>query len=215
MALRPQPPAPRFFEPPVEPVPLRGVWTAAAAAALMAIAFVGGLFKEIAARWRGIVLTHIFFLTLWLAIQVFFFATGAYWCFPSDSPKWVGVLSNYFPHVSRCVSTLSSRASLDSPGSLAVSSLASPKVSTPDSPPASPVGSPAASSSAPRAVPSSGSTGSLLPGPTTTCWRDRSLGGSCFARGELHRKLPPSRSHPAGPSVFPCRRPYGCGSDSI
>lgn len=220
MALRPQPPAPRFFEPPVEPVPLGGLWTGAAAIALMVVAFIGGVFKEIAARWRGIVLTHIFFLTLWLAIQVFFFATGAYWCFPSESPKWVEAFSKYFPQISRCMPTLSSHASLGSPGSLAVSSSPAasapgpPAASTPGSSSASSVSSPVAPSSGLRTVPSSGSTAGLFPGSTTNCWRDRSVSGNCFAHAEPNRKPPPPRFRSSGPSAS-CRRSGNCWPDSI
>jgi hypothetical protein len=214
VALRPQPPAPQFFEPPVQPVPLRGLWTGVAAAALIVLAFIGGAFKEIAARWRGIVLAHIFFLTLWLAIQVFFFATGAYWCFPSESPKWVEGLSKYFPHISRCLPTVSSHASLGSPSSLAVSSVSSP-TGPPSGSSSASVGSPAAPSSASRTIPSSGSTGGPFHGSTTNCWRDRSLSGNCFARAEPHRKLPPPRFRSPGPSAFPCRRSSNCWSDAI
>jgi hypothetical protein len=200
VALRPQPPAPQFFEPPVEPVTLRGLWTGAVAAALLVAVFLGGVFKEIAAHWRGIVLAHIFFLTLWLAIQVFFFATGAYWCFPSEGPKWIERFSKYFPQISRCLPTVSSHASLETPGSLTASPPVSPSVSSP---------SPAVPSSGSRMVPSFGST------TVTNCWRDRSVRGNCFARTEFHRKFPPPRFRSPVPSASPCRRSYNCWSDAI
>jgi hypothetical protein len=213
VALRPQPPAPQFFERPVEAVPLRGLWTGAVAAALLVAVFLGGVFKEIAAHWRGIVLAHIFFLTLWLALQVFFFATGAYWCFPSESPKWVEGLSKYFPRISRCVPTVSSHASLESPGSLAVSPLGSPTAS----PPASPSASSPSVSSPPPAVPSPGSrmVPSFSSATAANCWRDRSVRGNCFARTESYRKLSPHRFRSLGPSASPCRRSYNCWSDAI
>jgi len=220
VALRPQPPAPPLFVPPVAPEPLRGVWTGAVAAALLVLTVVGEAFKQIAARWRGIVLAHIFFLTLWLAIQVFFFATGAYWCFPSESPKWVEGLSKYFPQISRCSPAVSVHGSLPNPGPLAVSSVGalrasppgSPTASSLGSPPPSPLGSPAASSPGPPAAPSPGSAAGWSSRSVANCWRDRSLGGNCYARAEPHRKLPPARfRYPSNP----CRRPHDCGWDAI
>ena len=221
MALRPQPPAPQFFEPPVQPEPLRGLWTAAVASALLAFTVVGALFKQIAARWRGIVLTHIFFLTLWLAIQVFFFATGSYWCFPSESSKFAEWVLKYFPQISRCLPTVSVHGSLPTPSPLAVSSVGglraspsgSPTALSPGSPPPPPPGSPAASPPwPPPAAPSPGSAAGYSSRLVANCWRDRSVGGNCYARAELHRKLPPARfRYPS----HPCRRPHDCGWDAI
>jgi hypothetical protein len=210
VALRPQPPAPQFFEPPIQPEPLRGAWIGAVAAASGVVALIGGAFKEIAARWRGIVLAHIFFLTLWLAIQVFFFATGAYWCFPSEGPKWVEGLSKYFPQISRCGPTISSHGSLSSPGSLAVSSLGSPTVSSagsatasfPGSPAASFPGSPAVSSPGSPAVSSLGSPTVSSPGSPTASF----LGSPAF----------PSPGPAAGPSrgaIANCWRDRSLGNN--
>ena len=89
MALVPQPPVPPTSAPPGGPEPLSGFWLGVAAAVLAVASVIGGLFKEIAARWRGIVVAHLFFLTLWMAIQVFFFATGAHWCVPSNGSRAV------------------------------------------------------------------------------------------------------------------------------
>jgi hypothetical protein len=225
VALRPQPPVPQIpqlFEPPVAPEPLRGLWTGALAVALLIFAAVGTVFKEIAARWRGIVLAHVFFLTLWLAMQVFFFATGAYWCLPSENLKFVEWFSKYYPQIARCGPAASSRGAA-APSSLTVSSLGS-KAASPG--PAPSAGSSAASSSA--SLPPSSSPSSTTPSPGSTlggspsawssksianCWRDRSVGsGSCYGRADVRRKAPTARSrYPA----YPCRRPSECGWDAI
>jgi hypothetical protein len=226
VALRPQPPVPQlpqFFEPPVAPEPLRGLWTGALAAALLILAAVGRVFKEIAARWRGIVLAHIFFLTLWLAMQVFFFVTGAYWCLPSENSKFVAWFSKYYPQIARCGPAASSRGAALPANSLAESSIGSPKAAPSSS--ASSGGSSAASSShspSPSSPPSStapfsgltsGGSSAWSSKSVANCWRDRSVGsGSCYGRGEARRKSPAARSrYPA----YPCRRPSECGWDAI
>jgi hypothetical protein len=220
VALRPQPPVPQFFEPPVQPDPLRGLWTDLVAAVSLVFGVLEAALKQIAARWRGIVLAHLFFLTLWLAIQVFFFATGAYWCLPGENSKFVGWFSKLLPQISRCGPTVSVLGSLPSAGSVAVSSLGVQKASSAGSAAASPPRSPAAVSSASPAVPSPGAPAAPFAGSgaswssksVANCWRDRSAGSNCYARTEAHRKLPPARfRYPA----HPCRRPSDCGWDAI
>jgi hypothetical protein len=211
VALRPQPPVPQFFQPP-DPVPLHGMWASVVAAALLVVGLIDQAFKAIAARWRGIVLAHLFFLTLWLAVQVFFFATGAYWCFPSESSKVVEWFSKHFPQISRCGPTLSSYGSLAPSNSLAATPVASPKASPPDSPSVSSAAASTPSTPGPAAAPSSGSAAAWSSRSVSNCWRDRSVGNSCYARAEPHRKVPPARfRYPA----FPCRRPHECGWDAI
>ncbi len=100
MALLPQPPVPPT------PPPLDRFWLGVGAAVLAVASAVGAFFKHISARWRGIVVAHLFFLTLWLAIQVFFFATGAYWCIPGNGFRFVKWLTASFPHVARCGPTI-------------------------------------------------------------------------------------------------------------
>jgi hypothetical protein len=220
VALRPQPSVPQFFEPPVQPEPLRGLWTDVVAAAALVFGVIEAALKQIAARWRGIVLAHIFFLTLWLAIQVFFFATGAYWCLPSESSKFVGWFSNLLPQISRCGPTVAVLGSLPSAGSVAASSLGLPKASSAGSGSTSSARSGAAASSASPAVPSAGPPAAPFAGSganwssksVANCWRDRSAGSNCYGRTEAHRKLPPARfRYPA----YPCRRPSDCGWDAI
>jgi hypothetical protein len=229
VALRPQPPVPQipqFFEPPVARDPLGGLWAGALAAALLIFAAVGSVFQQIAARWRGIVLAHIFFLTLWLAMQVFFFTTGAYWCIPNENSKFLEWFSKAFPQIARCGPVISVRGSLPPPTSVAASSLGSPKAAPPGS-----VSSPGASASSPGASAVSSSRSpppSSLPSPAApyagsasgwssksiaNCWRDRSVGsGSCYGRTAASRKSAPARSrYPA----HPCRNPYECGWDPI
>jgi hypothetical protein len=220
VALRPQPPVPQFFEPPVQPDPLRGLWTDAVAVAALVFGVIEGALKQIAARWRGIVLAHIFFLTLWLAIQVFFFATGAYWCLPAENSKFVGWFSKLLPQISRCGPTVSVLGSLPSAGSVAVSSLGlqkapsagSASASSPHSGAAASSGSPAVPSAGPPAAPYAGSGANWSSKSVANCWRDRSAGSNCYGRTEAHRKLPPARfRYPS----YPCRRPSDCGWDAI
>jgi hypothetical protein len=219
VALRPQPSVPQFFEPPVQPEPLRGLWTDVVAAAALVFGVIEGALKQIAARWRGIVLAHIFFLTLWLAIQVFFFATGAYWCLPSENSKFVGWFSKLLPQMSRCGPAVSVLGSLPSAGSVAVSSLGPQKAPSagsastpsPGSPAAASSGSPAVPSPGPPAAPYAGSGAAWSSKSVANCWRDRSAGSNCYGRAEAHRKLPPARfRYPANP----CRRPSDCGWDA-
>jgi hypothetical protein len=220
VALTPQPLAPQLFEPPAQPEPLRGLWTGVVAAALLIFGAIGELLKQIAARWRGIILTHIFFLTLWLAVQVFFFATGAYWCLPTDNSKIAEWFSKLVPQTARCGPALAGHSSLQSPGQVAASPPASAKVSSSPSASgpsahsgaASPPASPAAPSPTPPATSSPGSAANGSGRPVANCWRDRSVGSNCYGRTEAHRKLPPARfRYPA----YPCRRPSECGWDAI
>ena len=220
MASRPQPPVPQFFEPPVQPDPLRGLWTDVVAAAALVFGAIEGVLKQIAARWRGIVLAHIFFLTLWFAIQVFFFATGAYWCLPAENSKFVGWFSKLLPQISRCGPTVAVLGSLPSADSVAVSSLGlqkapsagSASASSPRSGAAASSGSPAAPSAGPPSAPYAGSGANWSSKSVANCWRDRSAGSNCYGRTEAHRKLPPARfRYPA----YPCRRPSDCGWDAI
>jgi hypothetical protein len=227
VASRPQPPVPRsapqFFEPPTAPEPLLGLWAGVLAAASLIFAALGRVFKEIAARWRGIVLAHIFFLTLWLAVQVFFFVSGAYWCLPDENSKFVEWFSKYFPQVSRCGPPLASHGATPPTATLAVT-FGSPKAAPTSS--ASSADASASSSDAPAA---SASPSPPLPSPPSStassaglppawsaksianCWRNRSVdGGSCYGRAEARRKSAPARSrYPA----YPCRRPSECGWD--
>ena len=186
-----------FLEQSAEAVPLRRLWILIAPVVLAVVTIVVITARTIATRWRGIVLTHIFFLTLWLAIQAFFFATGSNWCFPSENPKWLEGLFKYFPHISRCLPAVASSGSKPVPLRDAPASSSSPAVQSRGAP----------ASSSPPAVQSHGA--------ITKCWRDRSLSGNCFARAEPHRKLPPHRLRIPAPPPFPCRRYYDCGWDDI
>jgi len=48
------------------------------AVGLAVVTFAGVVARTVAARWRGILLTHLFFLTLWLAVQAFLYTKEAY-----------------------------------------------------------------------------------------------------------------------------------------
>ena len=77
-----------LLEPPVEPAPLSRFLLFVGAVALAVVTFVGVVARAIASRWRGILLAHIFFLTLWLALQVFLYAKNAYGYLRDNVPLW-------------------------------------------------------------------------------------------------------------------------------
>jgi hypothetical protein len=77
-----------LLEPPVEQEPLRRFFTGIGAAALAVVTFIGLVATAFASRWRGILLAHIFFLTLWLALQVFLYAREAYAYLRDNIPTW-------------------------------------------------------------------------------------------------------------------------------
>jgi hypothetical protein len=163
-----------ILEQPAEPSPLSRLFVFISAVALAIVTLVGTVASWVAARWRGILLTHIFFLTLWLAIQVFLYAKEAF-----------AYLSEKVPNLAIQVPHLPAPPGLD-------------------------------------LLPKIPSTKSV-----TTCWRNRSLGGDCFARVESRRaepdrtepprKPPPPRVRPhEPPAFFPCRRfYYNCRADDI
>jgi hypothetical protein len=86
--LNPQGATLSLLEPPVEPTPLSRFLIFVGAVALAVVTFVGVVARAIASRWRGILLAHIFFLTLWLAVQVFLFAKNAYGYLTEHIPTW-------------------------------------------------------------------------------------------------------------------------------
>lgn len=162
-----------ILEQPAEPSPLSRLFVFVSAVALAIVTLVGVVASWVAARWRGILLTHIFFLTLWLAIQVFLYAKEAF-----------AYLSEKVPNLAIQVPHLPAPSGLD-------------------------------------LLPKTPSTKSVA-----TCWRNRSLGGNCFARVESRRaepdrteppRKPPPRLRPhEPPAFFPCRRfYYNCGADDI
>jgi hypothetical protein len=79
-----------FLEQPVEPPPLTRLVVFLSAVALAIVTLLGTVVSWVAARWRGILLTHIFFLTLWLAIQVFLYAKEAFAYLSDKVPSLVG-----------------------------------------------------------------------------------------------------------------------------
>jgi len=223
---RPLGPQQSSLEQPPEPSRLPEFLTLAGIGA--AIAAIGAFFST---RWRGILLAHIFFLTLWLAIQVFLFAISAYWCLPGDSPKWIEWLWSYIPRISQCApagvstgsSTITSGSSPTSPGSSTATppgSSTSPGSSTTTPPgsstsPGSSAGTPPGSSTPPgTSTATPRSSPAWAPKASTTCWRDRSLNGNeCFGPAKPHRRSPPHRLRPPAPP--PCPRFYSCGWGDI
>jgi hypothetical protein len=142
--------------------------------------------------------------------------TGAYWCLPSESSKFARWFWRYFPQISRC---LPAHGSQPPAGSFALSSVGLAKAPSPGLPTASSP-APLPSSPGPPAASSPGPASGSSPGPASgwssrsiaNCWRDRSLGSSCYARAEARRRPAPARSrYPA----YPCRHPYECGWDAI
>ena len=123
MARRPRPSGsqPSIAQPsvvqPAGPSPLRQFLTFAAAAGFAPLAFVEAVALFVRTRWRGIILTHIFLLTIWLAVQVFLFARGGYWYLRDNVPTWTDQLAQArsmslpLPNFSSSQSSSSSRSS--------------------------------------------------------------------------------------------------------
>ena len=218
VAAAPRPPVPHSYEPLGGPAPLSGFWLGLAAMVLAIVSVASTISKEIAARWRGIVVAHLFFLTLWLAIQVFFFATGAYWCLPGNSSRLLEWVTRSFPHVARCGPVLqgSSQGSSAFQGSTAVAApgpAPPPVAAVPASPP---IPAPVAPPPSPGA-PASGRGSDWSARAIANCWRDRSVrSGSCYepADPRRYRSQPPARYGRPEPSPSPCRRPYDCWPDN-
>jgi hypothetical protein len=215
MALAPRPPIPHSFELPRGPAPLSGVWLGLAAVILAVVSAVASLCKEIAARWRGLVIAHLFFLTLWMAMQVFFFATGGYWCLPSNSSRFVEWISKSFSRVARCGPVLQGSSIFQgsvaeaAPGPVAVPDAALTATVSPRTPSPAPPPPPA---------PASGAGSDWSARAITNCWRDRSIrSGNCYepAGPRRNRSQPPVRYGRPEPSLpNPCRRPYDCWPDN-
>jgi hypothetical protein len=225
---------------PPGPAPPSGFWLGIAAAVLAIASVISAFCKEIAARWRGIVVAHLFFLTLWLAIQVFFFATGAYWCVPANGSRVVQWLTMSFTHVAHCGQALAPpRAPLRSAAAMAAPApppeptptlaiipatqppvAAAPPVAAPATPPpvvAAPPPPATLSARPPLAAIQNWSAKSIA-----NCWRNRAVdGGDCYGIADPNRRPPPPprpryrypayAERPALLPPDPCRRrPYDC-----
>jgi hypothetical protein len=223
-----QPPPQYLFEQQPAPAP-GGLLVGLAAAGLFVASVLGTIAKEIAKRWRGVVIAHLFFLTLWMAIQVFFFATGAYWCFPNNGSTTAEWFSRYFTHIARCGPAPQTLPAFQ--GATA-SAAPAPAPSAPRPPatvpaPASPRVPAAPSPSTPPAA--GGTAAPPAFGPATgwssraiqNCWRNRSLeSGDCYDNMYPRRTAEPApppvvryyRVDPPPPR-YPCRRPYDCWPD--
>jgi hypothetical protein len=202
--------------PPAQPT---GFWLGIAALVLAVASVISAFCKEIAARWRGIVVAHLFFLTLWLAVQVFFFATGAYWCIPSNGSKFVQWLTMSFTHVAHCgpappppwsalrsSAAVAAQAPPPEPASLPAVIAAVPAAAAPPPAPmaaAAPPPVPMAAAAPPPVpiTPPPPANGSA-PAPAAVqrwsaksianCWRDRTVdGGDCYAADSPRRSPPP------------------------
>jgi hypothetical protein len=219
VSLVPQPPVPPLSAPPPGgPVPPSGFWLGVAAAALAVASVIAGICKEIAARWRGIVVAHLFFLTLWMAIQVFFFATGAHWCVPNNGSRVVEWLTRSFAQVVRCGPAPPASAFHG------MTAVAAP-VPTPDPAPPRPPGAISATPRAQSPAPSSGATSGASLGPSpgarpppsvsaqqaapasgpmqswssktiVNCWRNRAIdSGDCYETADPRRRPPTPPPH--------------------
>jgi hypothetical protein len=225
VALVPQPPVPPSSAPPGGPEPLSGFWLGVAAAALGVASLIAGICKEIAARWRGIVVAHLFFLTLWMAIQVFFFTTGAHWCVPSNSSRAVEWLTRSFAQVARCGPTTTVPAfrgvtAVAAPAHATASAPPSPSAVVPAAPRApSGAASPGASSgpssatlaaaasarpppaNAQPAAPAAGALQGWSAKTIANCWRNRAVdSGDCYEQADPRRR-------PASPPPPPQAQP--------
>jgi hypothetical protein len=113
--LNPQGATVSLLEPPVGPAPLSRFLIFVGAVALAVVTFVGVVARAIASRWRGILLAHIFFLTLWLALQVFLYAKNAYGYLRDNVPLWFSRVEVGSPPTSTTPSTPSSKPSSSKP----------------------------------------------------------------------------------------------------
>jgi hypothetical protein len=230
VARGPQPPMQHFFEQQPAPAP-SGLLVGLAAAGLFIASVLGTIVKEIAKRWRGVVIAHLFFLTLWMAIQVFFFATGAYWCLPSNSSAadW---FSRYFSNIARCGAAPQTLPAFQ--GSTAAAAPA-PAPAPPRPPATVPVpASPRVPAAPSQGAPPPAAGTPLPPAPgaapwsgrmVQNCWRNRSVeNGDCYDNLYARRSVdqPPAPPPPPPPVVryrrypappYSCRRPYDCWPD--
>ncbi len=231
MALTPQPVPPSFEPPAGGSIPHSGFWLGVAAAALAVAAAVSAICREIAARWRGIVVAHLFFLTLWMAVQVFFFTTGAHWCLPSNGTGFVFWLTKSFGQVARCGPAPPFSAAF---GSTTVAATTAPAL-TPAPVPSRPSSAvPAATRppstgtlAAPAAngqQPASGTAAGWSAKTIVNCWRNRAIdSGDCYETADPRRRPPPAAPryrYPAyverpSPPPYPCRRPYDCRPEAF
>jgi len=118
------------FEQPVEQEPWRRFFVGVGAATLAVVTFVGVVATAVASRWRGILLAHIFFLTLWLALQVFLFAKDAYAYLRDHVPAWLSQVSHTQILPSGSTSSSNSTSSSSTSSSTSSPSTSSPKVSS-------------------------------------------------------------------------------------
>jgi hypothetical protein len=233
VALAPQPVSrPQSFGPPGGgPAPLSGFWLGIAAAVLGVASVIAGICKAIAARWRGIVIAHLFFLTLWLAIQVFFFATGAYWCLPANSSRFAQWLTRSFGAVARCGPAAPASVAFHGSAAAAAPAPASPTPAPPPPPAVVPAPPPRAASPVPSygispppaaaapAAPAFGSASRWSARTIGNCWRNRAIGnGGCYETADPRRSRPPPPRYryperPPPPPRGPCRRAYDCWPD--
>jgi hypothetical protein len=233
VAQGPQPP--QIFGP--QPAP-PGIWVVLAAIGLAIAAGIGTVAKGIATRWRGVVIAHLFFLTLWMALQVFLFATGAYWCLPNNGSMPVEWFSKYFTHIARCGPVPQTSPAFQ--GSIAVAAPA--PAPSPAKPPATapiPVSPPPPQLPPPPRVQAPAPPPPAAPPPALTmpaspafgqaqgwsgrtvqnCWRNRAVdAGDCYEN--MYPRRPPPGPLPAPPAIryyryvepspYRCRRPYDC-----
>jgi hypothetical protein len=235
VARTPQTTVPPFFEQPPTPAPA-GLLVALAAVGLLLVSMLGTIVKEIAKRWRGVVVAHLFFLTLWMAVQVFFFATGAYWCLPSDSSAAVEWVSKYMTHIARC-----GPAPRTLPAFQGSTAAAAPAPVPPRPPATVPASPPQAAAPPPPAAPPPATLAPVparpVPGWSSraiqNCWRNRAVdSGDCYDNNYPPRSAlpPPPLAPPPAlvpkspdgvegfyyrnpspiPAPYPCHRGYDC-----
>jgi len=174
-----------ILDQPEEPSLLNRLMISLGAVGLAVVTFAGVVARTVAARWRGILLTHLFFLTVWLAVQAFLYAKDAYTYLREKGPS--------FGVATRLTSPSTGPSTGPSSG---------PSTGSSSNPATGPSTKPSGSTAAPKASP-------YRP---VTCWRDRSLDGDCFVP---QRKPPPARVRIYERPAFPCCRPYNCCSDDI
>jgi hypothetical protein len=202
----------------------------------LVVSVLGTFVKEISKRWRGVVIAHLFFLTLWMAVQVFFFATGAYWCLPSSSSTTVEWVSKYLTHIARCGPVPQTLPAFQGSTAAAAPTLAAPAPAAPTPVPPRPPATVPAPAAPPRAAappsPAAPPPAAIAPAAppgvamvqgwsgraVQNCWRNRAVdSGGCYDNMYPPRTAAPSPPPPPGPPVVryyrypdPPPPPYPC-----
>jgi hypothetical protein len=71
------------------------LWNASQAAGAWAVKFAGGIGSWVLDRWRALLLAHLFFLTVWIASEVYATTFRAIFYLYENVPKWAEQIPPY------------------------------------------------------------------------------------------------------------------------